>query len=245
MEKIVDFLKSLIDAKGPDYIWNNPYDVYTESLETGIENQDARILLFVLLNGIELRDFVVNASGNVSSVSQELRRRCLLQKTVTDRFASLLVSLFSDENLAWWESARESGFKKFCKRKWIFEWEGEARWESSGGYVDSECSATATVKVVDKKKAYAAVEGILKKNPFATEDDLFEFFEEKYNDVLDEDFFHYCTCDGYYPPVAEEYYDNYSGEVESFCMKYGFKLLDYTCDGSSGSYEPYDYYDRY
>ena len=77
---------------------------------------------------------------------------------------------------------------------------------------------------------------LLKQNPFMTKESIYKFYEKKLIECLDSEFEEYCTCDGYYEPVVEDFGLTY--DVEHWCKENGFEVVSCEGDGSDGRYEP-------
>lgn len=80
----------------------------------------------------------------------------------------------------------------------------------------------------------------LDKNPFLTDEDIYDFFDEKLQQELDLDFEQYVTAEKYYEPVAEDYGFEYF--LEKVCKQYGLEVLCWEGDGDTSDCEPDTYW---
>ena len=79
---------------------------------------------------------------------------------------------------------------------------------------------------------------LLAKNPLTTAEEIFKYYQDELLELLDSDFEFYCTNDDYYPPVVEDYGDNFEGVVNEFCQKHGMELVFSEYKGDTGDFEP-------
>ena len=66
----------------------------------------------------------------------------------------------------------------------------------------------------------------LDEEPYASSEILKNSLESQLQKDLDYDFVQYCIEDDYYPPVPEDYDDNFREDVlKPFCEKYGLECV--------------------
>ncbi|MDO5650452.1 MAG: hypothetical protein Q4G11_07590, partial [Gallicola sp.] len=170
-------------------------------------------------------------------LSASIQNSCGLETQISHQMADIFIRLFNEKNSEEWAKKQYSGFKKFCSKDWNFIWEGFSVWTAGDIYVDATASATATVRIIEPSKIKAHNEKLLKKNPFVKAKQLFEIYQQLLCEELDSDFEYYCTCEEYYPPVAEDYGENFACIMHEFCAKHGMELIDYEFDGETSNYK--------
>lgn len=78
------------------------------------------------------------------------------------------------------------------------------------------------IRVIDSETLRVQLDSLLQKNPFISEEKLYSYIRKKLEEELSADFERYVFCDDYYPPVAEDYDENFVELLSEFCMRYGF-----------------------
>lgn len=112
-------------------------------------------------------------------------------------------------------------------------------------HLDCTASGSATIRVSDPGKIEADQAKLLEENPFMSAEQIFELYDKQLSEELDSDFDEYCTCDDYYPPVVEDYDENYKHFIQEFCIKYGREMLDYECEGDTSDFIPNHHDERW
>lgn len=79
---------------------------------------------------------------------------------------------------------------------------------------------------------------LLGDNPFTTAEKIYEYYAKKMIKALDDDLDDYVTCEDYYPPVMEDYYDNGKCTLEDCCGKLGLEVVAFEYDGNMSDFEP-------
>lgn len=138
--------------------------------------------------------------------------------------------MFSDENKKSWEDNKNSGLDYFFEMELDISWEGDSTWECSQGSED--CHYSAEIKVAPLKDSLntSLIDDLLKENPFITDEEIADVYENDLNDYLDYVFSDYCEGDDYYPPNTEDFEIEYY--VGKWCQKNGFKLISANGDGN-------------
>ena len=234
MDTVITILENIIDEHGTQYLQRNPYAVYQKLISEKARPDYARLVLITLLCNASVKA----GEMDEAELSKDLQNGCFLRKKAADEIAAMYKKLFSEENVSSWKKKEYSGFKEFCECTWEFEWEGSGKWSRGGGYHDCWASVLADVKVEDKTLAEKVVSKLLKKNPFTDEDTIFQQFQNKMEEALEEDFHDYVTCDDYYPPVMEDYDAEYA--LSKCCKELGLKIVHVSSSGDMSDFEPDD-----
>ncbi len=233
-EKIVNYLKDLILNKGLNYLSDNSTEVFNK-VET--ESNLKSALFVCLFNGVCKKALEENITSK--DLSSYIESNCMLNKEASSYFADIFIEVFSKENRKEYDSKKEMGFNEFCNKKHNMTWDGFARWNNDGIYVDCSFKATFGFMVVDKEKVRKENKKELKENPYLSSKYFYDKYKGELDIELDNDFEYYCTCDDYYPPVAEDYIDNCQSLLEKYFDKHGFELLSFDGDGETSDYERY------
>jgi hypothetical protein len=237
MDTLKDFLKQIIDENGFKYLSSNAFKIYKKLIDSGTTDlRRARILLLTLLAGVYKLAKEKNADKD--KLSAYIQDELFLRKDIADDFASLYTELFSAENISEWDNKDSAGLKEFCGGEWEFLWEGFAVWYASHVHVDCSANAKALLKVSDRKLVRERLKKLVKTNPFISAEKIFEEYNDELCELLDGDFKFYVEAEDYYPPVAEDYGENYEDVLEKFCKKHGFEIIDCEFEGDTSNFEP-------
>ena len=235
IETIVAGLKDIIDKNGPDYLEDEPYQVYIKLIEAGATDQKtaAALLHFLaigLLNGTKCDD--------AELLSGIIRRECSLNKRMSDRLALILFSLYSDENRRNWKGKDREGLKQFLEEEFTCSWNGFAVWDEGNGTVDCHYEAKIILTPTESIATDEELVSLLKKNPFMAKETIHDLFVRRLKGFLDYKFEEYCTEDDYYQPVVEDFGVNMDYALPKWCKVNGFELVSFEGDGDDGGYKP-------
>ena len=235
IETIVAGLKDIIDKNGPDYLEDEPYQVYIKLIESGATDQKtaAALLHFLamgLLKGAKFDD--------AELLSEIIRRECSLNKRMSDRLALILLSLYTDENRRKWEGKDREGLSQFLGEEFTCSWKGFAVWDGGNGTVDCHYEAEIILMPTESIATDEELVSLLKKNPFMAKDTIHDLFVRRLKGFLDYKFEEYCTEDDYYQPVVENFGVNMDYDLPNWCKENGFELVSFEGDGDDGGYEP-------
>ena len=233
-EKAQESLKAIIDEEGIDYLTREPYEVYESLLECMVEPALCRTVLSALLAGI--MDKVDGA--DITALSKWIQSECFFKKSVADNLAEMFISLFSDENKAAWDEHTEEGFRNFCESEWEYKFHGEHTWHHGGGSEDCWVDIEINFEVTKPEAFKKLIEKALAKNPFISEDAIFELLSKSLDSTLQRDMEEYIEAETYYEPYMEDYDSNAEYVLKDFCKKYGLKMTYFECDGSESGFEP-------
>ncbi len=234
IDSTVNALKQIIDREGINYLSTNSYEVYSELLDKRqVDSKMARLILITLLAGVQEEN-----TQDMTAVSAYIQRKCCLKKSAADDLSEIYCSLFDINHRKEWEEKTEEGFREFCDQEWNYEMDAYSTWEADRVCVDASCHVSVNIAICNPQSIHTFVEPLLTKNPFITAEAISEYFETKLKTDLDNDFNDYVTCDSYYPPVAEDYEDNFEYLITAFCDKYGFELISWDCVGETSDYIP-------
>ena len=103
--------------------------------------------------------------------------------------------------------------------------------------MDCTCEVGIDFQVSDADKARKIVALEMEKNPFLTEDAVYEIFTKKLDEILKQELYEYVTEDDYYQPYMGDFGENCRPAVEKFSKESGLELLDFECDGDEGEIE--------
>ncbi len=237
-ERIVELLKEIIDREGPNYLTDYPFEVYLKMKEDpDIDPEMSASLLHTLVLDIAKP---IRGSKRIpkDALAEQIKQKCHFTQKDADWFADLYLSLYSNANKAKWKGKKNSGLQEFLKRKWVAVWDGYSRWDDGNVYVECTYMATFTISALDSWKADKTLEAELRRNPFLTDEDVAQHYIDRLNKYLDGKFNWYCTCDDYYPPVAEDF--EAEEYVEDWCKENAFELVDFEGDGNTSDYIPND-----
>jgi len=236
---ISDYLVNIITTKGQEYLQTASYKIYLELIEKKIASSlYARMMLLTLLSGIQVK--ATELSNDVQALSLDIQKTCCLNSEMGTALAEVYSQIFSAENQTKWQKKTEAGFRSFCRKIWQLSWEDECVWKYPGGHMDCSGSGTATVKVIAPDIVKQEMQNHLAQNPFLTADEISAYFNDVLAQSLDSEFEEYCTDDDYYPPVVEDFRDNFDDVVNKFCSKFGLELVASDFDGYLSDYEPDD-----
>ena len=100
VEDIVKALKEIVEKNGPNYLAEEPFQVYTELIRSGnADRKTAAALLHLLTSGLlETTD----PGNNAELLSDSIRRECSINKRMADRLAIILYTLYSPDNRKKW-----------------------------------------------------------------------------------------------------------------------------------------------
>ncbi|MCR4682639.1 MAG: hypothetical protein K5647_04810 [Clostridiales bacterium] len=233
-EEIAGKLKEIIEKNGTGYLADEPYRVYTELIKTGSADRKTAgaILCFLVSNLGGKTEWSCDAADLFRAVQKE----CGFNKKLADRLVEIVLCLYSPSNRQKWDKKDGEGLRTFLDEVFSYTWNGFAVWDEGNGTIDCSYEANIVLKPTDEVSENRELVLLLKKNPFARKEEIHNLFEKKLQMYLDNDFKEYCTCDDYYPPVAEDYEIGYS--VSEWSEKYGFEVISCDGDGGEGDYEP-------
>ena len=174
-------------------------------------------------------------SKSIQKISSVLKENFCLSDTISGELASVYQEVFSDENKKSWEDNKNSGLDYFLEMELDISWEGDSTWECSQGA--ENCHYSAEIKVAPLKDSLntSLIDDLLKENPFITDEEIADVYENDLNDYLDKVFSDYCEGDDYYPPNTEDFEIEYY--VGKWCQKNGFKLRSANGDGYEDDFE--------
>ncbi len=233
--KLVKAIKSIIDTDGFDYLKNKPYDVYLSLVANKSCSKKVAISVLSSLL-VEVPSLLLKGrSKSIQKISSVLKENCCLSDTISGELASVYQEVFSDENKKSWEDNKNSGLDYFLEMELDISWEGDSTWECSQGSED--CHYSAEIKVAPLKDSLntSLIDDLLKENPFITDEEIADVYENDLNDYLDNVFSDYCEGDDYYPPNTEDFEIEYY--VGKWCQKNGFKLISANGDGYEDDFE--------
>jgi len=232
--EITDKLKETIDNNGPDYLSDNPYQVFkilVNSMTADIKIAGA--IFCVLVNNLHMHAMDLN---DAESFSDEIKKTCGFNKKISDLSANVFIELYSDKNKENWKEKLNEGMKEFLEDEIKLEWEGFSVWKTYNGSVDCHYNAEIVFKPTLNILQCSKIKKSLDKNPFMKKEEFLKFFKKSLKDQLDTDFEEYCTCDDYYEPTAEDFEADYY--ASEWCSKNGFELISCDGDGYTDDYEP-------
>lgn len=228
-ENIASELKKLIDVKGPEYIYNEPFETYRYLSESSIT--DKRIfaaILYVLVSGIPWGSEERSDSAKLSKIIQN---ECCFNYQMANQLAEIFSILYSPENEMEWEAKKLSGLEEFLGNEFICDWEGFAVWRTTNGSVSCHYNANIELYPEDKEIILKELATLTEGNPFVTREEICKYYSVKLANYLNEIFEDYCTCEPLYEPVVEDFFvEEYA---EEWCLKNGIKIV--SCDG--GGYD--------
>lgn len=229
--KIVSCLKKTILKNGIAYLDDSPFEVYEE---LKAKKSIKAAMLSCLLNGIS--KFSSKKNIVYDDIFTYIKNTCLLNEETTADMTSIFMEVFSDEHKKEYEDKKENGFNEFCKKTYKVSWNGFKRWYTQSVYVDCFFKAKFAFKVIDKEKVRKDNLGLIKKNPYLTDDFLYKKYKKEMIEKVEDDFDYYCSCDDYYPPVCEDYAYNCESVLEDFCDEHGLKLIGFNGVGETSDY---------
>ena len=236
IEDIVKALKEIVDKNGPNYLADEPFQVYTELIRSGnSDRKTAAAFLHLLVSGL-----LETADPGYDSelLSDSIRRECSINKRMADRLAIILYTLYSQGNRKKWYGKEKEGLTQFLEEEFTCEWKGFAVWDAGNGTVDCHYEARIILKPTQGVSEDKALAKLLTKNPFTTKETIRDLFARRLQDYLDHEFDYYCTCEDYYQPVVEDFEDNLEYDVKQWSEKNGFEFVSCDGDGHDDGYEP-------
>ena len=229
MESTEKVLVGIIDANGPDYISDKPYETYKQLQKAKVPAVEARLVLITLTAGAAKKALTQPAE----SLSRSFQRSCALTRRAADDMAALYKAVFSEHNRRRWDEATGAGFREFCDRTWPFQWEGSASW-SDNGSDDCWADLQAELKVTDPEKAYALAEPALQENPHASAEAVFKAVRDDLALQMEQSLDEYVHGDDYYGPVMEDFVPEYAAyELTDYCTAHGLAANNITGSGSA------------
>jgi len=237
-EAVKNRLKEVIDEKSLVYLRDKPYAVYEDLLKNHCDPFCARVVLMTMLAGCLDKIQTEEVSGE--DLTAYIQKECGFNKKLASTAAEIYSSLFGNEELEEWKGREMQGLRDFCDKEQKMELDAHAVWYAGNVHVDCDFWAKVRLWVRNKKAVEDGVANKLKKNPYMTEEEIRKEYERILQKELEYDLDEYATSDDYYPPVAEDYDDNFEYDVlKPFCEKYGFEVVSWEGEGSgSDSYEP-------
>ncbi len=231
-DKIQAILKETIADHGPKAMTDEPYSVYAALLSSkACSRKTAALILYLLASGM---DFAALCPDE-EALSAAVRKELALGKKAADSLASIMCSLYSDDNEKEWQEKQFEGLSQFLDGQFVCTWSGSATWRSGGASLD--CSYDAEIilqptKAVQKDKELAA---LLAKNPFLTKDAIHDLFASRLQKHLDAEFEDDCTAEKYYEPVPEDFELEYA--VTEWGKENGFDFVECSGDGDTSDYD--------
>ena len=125
IEDIVKVLKEIVDKNGPNYLAEEPFQVYTELIRSGnADRKTAAALLHLFASGLlETTD----PGNNAELLSDSIRRECSINKRMADRLAIILYTLYSQDNRKKWRRKEKEGLTQFLNEDFLYDWKGGMR----------------------------------------------------------------------------------------------------------------------
>lgn len=232
---LVDKLKELVDKNGPDYLHDRPYETYQALIEADLKVEKmAGAILMALVRGIDKN--AVNNSTDSKELSELIQDECCFNKRMADQVAVVFLDLYSKDNVDEWKEKEMEGWKQFSGAELHVDWNGDAVWEVSNGYVACHYNAGIDLEPLEGIKPEKELARKLSKNPYMKLEEIQKFYQKSLTDYLDMEFEDYCTCDDYYQPVVEDFEIEY--HLKNWAGKHGFELINYEGDGDDDGYEP-------
>ena len=174
IEDIVKVLKEIVDKNGPNYLAEEPFQVYTELIRSGnADRKTAAALLHLLASGLlETTD----PGYDAELLSESIRRECSINKRMADRLAIILHTLSSQDNKREWRSKEKEGLTQFLNEEFLYDWKGYAVWDAGNGTVDCHYEARIVVKPTKAVSEDKELARLLAKNPFTTKEKIRDLF---------------------------------------------------------------------
>lgn len=231
---IVNGLKDIIKEYGPNYLKDRPFEVYKELLK--LEDSDRKICSAILCALVSDVIDSNNEYKDVNALSKKIQDSCIFNLNISNNLAYIFTELYSEENKKEFLETKDNNLNKFLQSEISLLWDGYSIWHYTGGYI--ECFYKADILVAPYKKVLKNknLKELLSNNPYVSTIKIQEHFIEEIRKYLDDDFNDFCTCDKYYEPVVEDYY--LQSNLEYWCNKNGFKLLECEGSGYDGGYTP-------
>ncbi len=233
---IANFLKDIIYEKGETYLEDEPYEVYKEIVKANICKKETAASILHLFVCFESKDF--NNIEDKEIMSKLIQKKCNFKKGIADVLTEILISLYSIDNKNNWKKNEFIGLKEFFNEEFNFSWHGYSVWDNGNVTLDCNYDAKIVLKPTNKIKNDENLAQELKKNAFLTKELIYDYFSVKIKKCLDDDFEYYCTCEEYYEPIVEDYYDNLEYTLRDWCKENGFEFVSCEGKGVTGDYEP-------
>ena len=236
VEDIVKALKEIVEKNGPNYLSDEPFEVYTELIRSGnADRKTAAALLHLLAGGLlETAD----PGYDAELLSDSIRRGCSINKRMADRLAIILYTLYSQDNRKKWRRKEKEGLKQFLNEDFLCDWKGFAVWDAGNGTVDCRYEARIILRPTKAVSEDKELSKLLAKNPFTTKETIRDLFTKRLREYLDYEFEDYCTEDDYYQPVVEDFGINLEYDLKQWSKENGFEYVSCEGDGNDGGYEP-------
>ena len=121
IEDMVKALKEIVDKNGPNYLAEEPFQVYTELIRSGnADRKTAAALLHLFASGLlETTD----PGYDAELLSDSIRKECSLNKRMADRLAIILHTLSSQDNKREWRSKEKEGLTQFLNEDFFIRLE--------------------------------------------------------------------------------------------------------------------------
>ncbi len=237
VENIENRLKDIVDKKGPSYLTEEPFEVYRELLDSvDADKKTVDAVLHFLVSGLPERAFAPDADPVL--FSGLIQEECSFNKKMSDRLATIFLSLYSKKNEKEWEERKFEGLRQFLKENFTCTWNGFSIWDEGNGTIDCYYKAEIVLSPTEMIAADKELTALLKKNPFLEREIIQELFAGRLSEYLDDQFEEYCTADDYYQPVVEDFGINMNYDLPKWCSENGFEVVSCDGDGGDDGYEP-------
>ena len=228
----VKALKQLADKESIEKLKRTPglaFRKLTEDKRVGAYT--ARLIYLAMLAG--LIDHVEKDDSDDTGLVKFVSDECGLRKSVAVEITGIFKAAFSREHVDELERRVDEGFRELSTGTFDIYVENEnSEWRHGGVHVDCSYKASVTVRVIDRKTARKKLSSILDEEPYTSSETLKNFLESQLQKDLDYDFVQYCIEDDYYPPVPEDYDDNFREDVlKPFCEKFGLECVSFSGQG--------------
>ena len=236
IEDIVKALKEMVDKNGPNYLADEPFQVYTELIGSGnTDRKTAAALLHLLASGLlETTD----PGYDAELLSESIRRECSINKRMADRLAIILYTLYSQDNKREWHCKEKEGLTQFLNEDFLYDWKGFVVWDAGNGTVDCHYEARIILNPTKAVSEDKELSKLIAKNSFTTKEAIYDLFTKRLREYLDYEFEDYCTEDDYYQPVVEDFGSNLEYALKSWSEENGFEYVSCEGDGDDEGYDP-------
>ena len=242
IQKVVSFLKELIDNNGEDYLKNETFKVYKELIDSKILDKNTSVCILHLLLSVDIKE-VVTKEEDRNNVSKIIQKECYFNKKIADYLTQIFISLYSNDNKTEWKNNELVGLKEFIDEIFKYEWNGFCVWKGQGVTVDCTYDAEIILKPTYKIMINKDFSSLINKNKFITKKSIHDYYVKKLKKYLDDNFDDYCSCDDYYTPNAEDFGINLEEDLKSWCNDNGFEYISSEGEGEEGDFEsPYSRY---
>ena len=236
IEDIVKALKEMVDKNGPNYLADEPFQVYTKLIGSGnTDRKTAAALLHLLASGLLE---TIDPGYDAELLSESIRRECSINKRMADRLAIILYTLYSQDNKREWHCKEKEGLTRFLNENFLYDWKGFAVWDAGNGTVDCHYEARIILRPTKAVSEDKELSKLLAKNPFTTKEAIYDLFTKRLREYLDYEFEDYCTEDDYYQPVVEDFGSSLEYALKSWSEENGFEYVSCEGDGDDEGYEP-------